>query len=56
LEAWPVDYEAILDVSFNHTIVGFGELVDGGEFDAVVGAVVEHLLGLGHAANHGAGE
>ena len=50
----------VLYVVLYYSVVGFVELVYCDHFDVgddvVFGAIVEHLLGLGHAADHGAGE
>src|ERR1700744_3900828 len=60
LERFVVEDEAVLDVVAEDAVVGFVELVVGGELDVgddtLVGAEVEHLLGFFHAADGGAGE
>src|SRR6201996_4734477 len=60
LEGFVVEDEAVLDVVAEDAVVGFVELVVGGELDVgddtLVGAEVEHLLGFFHAANGGACE
>jgi hypothetical protein len=60
---WPrghVDHEAVLHVALQHALVGLVDLVHriismSGD-DAVLGAEVEHLLGLGDAADQRAGD
>ncbi len=55
-----VDHEAVAHVGGEHALVGLVDLVGVDHLDladdAVLGAEVEHLLGLGDAADHGAGE
>ena len=54
-----VDDEPVADVGGEHPLVGLVDLVGGDDLDlgadAVLGAEVEHLLGLGDAADHRAG-
>src|ERR1700748_1440818 len=60
LEGFVVEDEAVLDVVAEDAVVGFVELVVGGELDVgddtLVGTEGEHLLGLFHTADGGAGE
>ncbi len=60
LEGLAVEDEAILHIAFDDAGVGLFEAVVADEFDlrddVLFGAVVEHVLGLFHAADHGAGE
>src|ERR1035437_2940238 len=52
-----VDDESVLHVLAQHAFVGSVDLLDRNDFDlggdVVLAAGVKHLLGLGHAANHG---
>src|SRR4051794_33488378 len=55
-----VDNESVADVGRQHALVRLVDLVGGNHFDVgadvVLGAEVEHFLGLRDAADHGAGE
>lgn len=59
LQRADVDHEAILDVLLQHALKSFVDLLDRDHFDVgrdlVLAAVVKHLLRLGHAADHRAG-
>ena len=59
-EGFVVEDEAVLYVAFDYAVVGLFEAVVADEFDVgddvLFGAVVEHVLGFFHAADHGAGE
>ena len=60
LEGTHVDDEAVFHVLLQHALEGFVDFLDGDDFDfrddVVLAAVVEHLLGFFHAADHGAGD
>src|SRR5262245_54552365 len=60
LEGSHVDHEAVLHVTSQEPLVGLVDLLDrdqlGVRHDAALGAEVEHLLGLGDAADPGPGE
>ena len=59
-ERGAIDHEAVLDVALEHALVGCVDLLDRDHLDvgddAVLGAEVEHLLGLRDAADERAGE
>ena len=54
-----IDYEAVFHVLLQQAFEGFVDLLHWDDFDfrnnVVLAAVVEHLLRLRHAANHGTG-
>src|SRR6266568_26512 len=58
LQRTHVDDEAVLHILLEHALEGFVDRLDGNDFDiggdVVATAVVEHLLRLRHAADHGA--
>src|SRR3954447_19180155 len=60
LERRVVDYEPVTDIGGEHALPGVVDLIGGDHFnlgpDAVLGAEVEHLLGLADRADHRAGE
>src|SRR5258707_11048883 len=60
LERSHIDDEAVLYVALEQAIISFIDLLDFDEFDigsdAVLGAEIEHLLGLANAADGRAGE
>src|ERR1700733_11565917 len=55
-----VDGEAVLDIGLEQAVVGLVDFLNGNDFDVggdvVLTAEVEHLLGLGNAANGRAGK
>src|SRR6266566_7510225 len=59
-KAGAVDHEPVAHVAALHACIGVVDLLDGDDFyvrdDLVLGAVVEHLLGLGNPADVGTGE
>src|SRR5690606_18485468 len=60
LDGGGVDDEPVAHVAVDHPVVGVVDLVGGDDLDlgadAVLGAELQHLLGLGDAADHGTGQ
>src|SRR5258706_15958272 len=55
-----VNHEAVADIAFDGTLVGFVDLLNGNNFHVrryvVLSAEIEHLLGFANASDAGAGQ